>query len=735
MNIALRITRCLIIPILCAFLSVPGVAYAKEKPVSRVVMVCIDRMSVGDLAAAADLPHFRFFLEHGAVALLNTNTGGSRNSENAYATIGAGARALATGAGYTAFNANEVYNKAPAWEEFQWRTGLTAPEGSIVHLKISKLISDNDALPYPVQVGLIGDALNAEGLATCVLGNQDWEGEKRRQAVTIAMDSYGIVDYGDVGASTLRSNVEFPGGRCTDYNRLVNLFDRFYNHAAFTVIELGDWARLDEVAGEVLPEARETHRSRILAEMDRFLGELFRRLDLKQDMVILVSPTPPREGIKAGDFLTPVAFIGRGVLPGLAASPSTRRAGIILNTDLAPTVLTFLGCKPPENLAGSPVTFTLHKDGLDYLSSLNDQLVTRHNLRVPVIQTYMFFQIIIVLASVACIIGREFQLASRLRLRFLLLVTMSFPLACLLVSILPFRGAAVVVLETLALLFLVSGLAGMMRTGSPLFPLAFLSLATATIIIIDLMLGAPLQKHSMLGYDPLGGARFYGLGNEYMGVLVGAAIFGCGILLTLFWQQPERRHTFWVTGPIFALCLYSIAAPGVGANLGGAITAAFAFMVSLLGFAGVRFRPLVVVAVVASIPLVVGILAMTDLLRGAQQSHIGRAVSLILGGGGLPAALEIIQRKLAMNLKLIKYTIWSKVFMVSLGGLAILFYRPLGRMQSFRAKFPFLYTAFVAITVASIVALIFNDSGIVAAATTMVFGILPLLYLFLDPNI
>ncbi len=88
-----------------------------------------------------------------------------------------------------------------------------------------------------------------------------------------------------------------------------------------------------------------------------------------------------------------------------------------------------------------------------------------------------------------------------------------------------------------------------------------------------------------------------------------------------------------------------------------------------------------------------------------------------------------------MNFKLIRYTIWTKVFLVSLGGLVLLFYRPLGRMQSFKAKFPFLYTAFVGITVASIAALVFNDSGIVAAATTMVFGALPLLYLFLDPNI
>ncbi len=732
----MRKVHCLTVSLLLlvTLLAVPGMANGKEKPPGRVVMVCVDRMSVRDLVTA-ELPHFQFILEHGAVALLSTNTGGSRNSENAYATIGAGARALATGAGCMAFNADEAYNKVLAADEFRWRTGLTPTEGSIVHLKISKLIGNNAALPYPVQIGVIGDALNTKGFATCVLGNQDWEGQKRRQAATIAMDRYGIVDCGDVGASTLRSNVAFPGGRCTDYDRLLNLFDRFYNRAVFTVIELGDWARLDEVASEVLPETQQAYRSRILAEMDRFLGELLRRLNLQQDLLIVVSPTPPREGIKAGDLLTPVVFVGRGISPGFAVSPSTRRVGIILNTDLAPTILTFLNFKPPEGLMGRPVTFTVHEGGLDYLASLNDQLVTRHNLRVPIIQTYMFFQIVIVLASIACIVSREFRLASTFHLRFLLLVAMSFPLACLFVPMFPFCGATVMVLQTVVLLFVVSSLAGIMCRRSALLPLAFLSLATVATIIIDLMLGAPLQKQSILGYDPLGGARFYGLGNEYMGVLVGAAILGCGILLSLARRQPAARWILLVTGPIFALCLYSIAAPGVGANMGGAITAAMAFLVSLLGFVGVRFRSLTLVAVVTSIPVIVGMVAAIDSLGGAQQSHVGRAVSLILGEGGLPAALDIIHRKLAMNFKLIKYTIWTKVFLVSLGGLVLLFYRPLGRMQSFKAKFPFLYTAFVGITVASIAALVFNDSGIVAAATTMVFGALPLLYLFLDPNI
>lgn len=728
----MRLTLCVAGLLSIFFLLFPtGQACGRES--GHVVLVCIDRMSVEDLFAS-NLPTFKYIRTHGALGLMNTNTGGGRSSENAYLSIGTGARALATGAGFAAFNVEEMYNRALARDEFRWRTGVAAPPDGVVHLKVARLINYNANLPYPVQIGALGDALQGRGLTTCVLGNQDWEGERRRQAVMIAMDHFGRVTCGDVGIRTVRADTAYPGWRRTDYNKLFELFERFYEHTALTVIELGDWARLDEVAAEMLPGARSTYRSRILAEMDAFLGRLLDRVDLQRDLVLIISPTPPQDGIKKGDLLTPVALLGYGAKPGLAVSSSTRREGIILNVDIAPTILTFLGIKPPPAMSGGPVSVALHQDAAAYLFSLNDQLVIRHKLRVPVIQTYMVFQIAVVLFSLALIVGREFRLAERLRVRSLLLVTMGFPLACLLVPLLPFSGAMATVLVLLVWLVVIGGLAFLSRRETSIGPLALLCTVTALAVVFDLLLGAPLQKQSMLGYDPLGGARFYGLGNEYMGVLVGATILACGLFLTLV-RQPSRRFAVCLTAFIFAACLYCIAAPGVGANLGGAITAAMAFLVTLLGFFGIRFRWPLILALVGSIPLVIVILAAVDFLRGAEQSHIGRAAALILGGGGWPAAFEIVQRKLAMNLKLIKYTIWTKVFMVSLGGLALLFYRPLGRMQSFRMQYPYLYAAFVGIIVASITALVFNDSGIVAAATTMVFGALPLLYLFLDPGV
>ncbi|MDP3044749.1 MAG: hypothetical protein Q8N93_04970, partial [Bacillota bacterium] len=74
----------------------------------------------------------------------------------------------------------------------------------------------------------------------------------------------------------------------------------------------------------------------------------------------------------------------------------------------------------------------------------------------------------------------------------------------------------------------------------------------------------------------------------------------------------------------------------------------------------------------------------------------------------------------------------SRVFLATLGGFALLFFRPVGQMPEFKQQYPDLFRGFVGIILGAIVALIVNDSGVVAAATTMIFAGLPLMYIFLE---
>ena len=94
-----------------------------------------------------------------------------------------------------------------------------------------------------------------------------------------------------------------------------------------------------------------------------------------------------------------------------------------------------------------------------------------------------------------------------------------------------------------------------------------ISLLTLGALILDQWLGMNLIKESPLGYDVIAGARFYGMGNEYMGVLVGAS---CTAIAAIFQKFSSQKKPVMITALIMGtLTLFTIASPKLGANVGG----------------------------------------------------------------------------------------------------------------------------------------------------------------------
>jgi hypothetical protein len=727
----LRIPGLVLVAALLLYTALFG-AHPAAAAEGRVVMVVIDRMSLSDLGASEA---FGDLVPYAGLGLMNTNTGGLRNVENSHASIGAGSRIVATGVGFPAFEVNERVQRIPAGEEYARRTGVAAPDGSVVHLGIARVWELTRALPYPAEVGALGTALRANGLVTGVLGNADWDGMPRRPAALIAMDGWGLVDRGVIGDETLAADSRFPGGLRTDYERLFAAF-RDADGVDFLVIELGDLSRLDEARPMVLPEVLTELRASALKECAEFVERVRRELDSGRDLLLVVSPTPPAASIAAGDTLSPVLMFGPEGSGTLTAF-STRRPGIVNNTDLAPTVTRFLHVDAPVNMTGRPLTVIPGKPDLGGLQALNRQLVLTHNVRAPIIKTYMTIQVAVVIAALLTILFREIGIVRREYIRGALLVIMSFPLAALVLPLLPQPGPVWVGVQMVAVTLAVGAAAIRMSRHTAVGAFAFLGGLTALVILVDLFLDAPLQKFSLLSYDPLGGARYYGIGNEFMGVLIGAVILTAVCTLTLA-PRRFRGPVLGGSGALFLITLFAMANPGIGANMGGTITALVAFPVTILLLLNVRFTRRLILAGAGGVFVFLAGLTAFEFMRGAeQQSHIGRAARLVFGGDlerGFQEAYSIIERKVSMNLKLIRYTIWSRVYLASLGGLILLFYRPTGRMQTFRDQYPYVFKGLVGIAVASVVALIFNDSGVVASAMVMMFGAPPLLYLFLEED-
>jgi len=691
----------------------------------RVVMVTVDRLTLDDIEKMAVL---RGLLKKGGAGLLNTKTADGRSAGNVCVTVGCGAPMTAGDAPCYAFNSFEDYRGIRAGEEYRRRTGWIPPADSVVQLDIAQLKEISKNSPYTTIPGALGKTLSKKGLNTVVLGNSDYDGKIYRPAVAIAMNDKGIVRYGKIGGELLVSDPYFPGSTRTNYEKLLAAFDRYLYQGDFFVIDLGDLKRMEQAGGRVMPSILIEQRKKTLLRIDLFIGELLKRLDLKNDLIVIFAPSASA-GAARGEMLTPVIIAGNNIKTGYLTSGTTRRSGIITVTDLTPTVLNYFNIKKPFYMIGQQITTASGDNCLENLKSMNKRLVLIYNARPPLIKGYIIIQIILIVIALYLIffIRKGAEL-----LKPFLIFMMSVPLSFLLVPLLPWNSLFSLFTQLILISMLITGVAMAANCFWYLGPFIIISILTALLIVADLFLGAPLQKQSVFGYDAIAGARFYGLGNEYMGVLIGSSIMGATLLVSAF----PRYKRFLLCGAtaFFVICLYAIAAPHLGTNVGGTIAASTGFLVTLLLLRDVKLTRKIIFSVTTAVALIFLLLIAADFGRDpARQSHIGRNARLILSGG-LEELVKIIYRKLEVNIKLIKYTIWSRFFLASLGSLTLLFYRPVGIMRIVRSEYPYLFRGFAGAIVGSIIALIFNDSGIVAAATSMIFTASPLIYLVLHEN-
>lgn len=706
----------------------PPVAVAQTEQQGAVVVVIIDRININDLVDD-QLVGFERLMAEGAVGLVNSRSAGRINPQNNYVTIGAGTHALGVKATHEAFDVHTHLQEGLASEIYYQRTGKTAPESGVVQLGIAALIERNKALPRTVQVGGLGAALNQAGLKTAVFGNADLPGDFNRLAVAIAMNEKGVVDYGLVGNKVLLTDPAFPGGKRTDYQGLLQAVLQSLPEYQLLVVELGDTGRLHQQRHLLFDHIYQQNHRQALQRADAFLTELVDNLTV-DDLLIVLSPTPNQLMLAENKRLTPIIIWdqkGSDSERYLLTSGTTKHSGIVKNTDIAPTILAHLNISPSNFMSGRPMYLVgVSFDAAHYLQDKQDDLAITFAAR-PFLQTgYVFFQIFILSLALGLIFAHK---KGAKILQPAILVILAVPLACLLMPLLPQPSLTIAILQLILLPLLITAVVFGWGRGDFFKSFSLLAGATVIVLLIDIILGQPLQKEAIFSYDPMVGARFYGIGNEYMGVLIGATIMFMALMIH---NYPKQRQIFIaLSGLIFAVTVYCIAAPHLGTNVGGTIAASVAFLVTFFLFTGVKISFKIITMMILMVMAVVFSFIIFDLSRPLQyQSHIGQTARLILDGG-LVEIWHIIVRKLEMNLTILQHTVWSKVWLISIIILALLFYYPRGLMKTIQHKYPDIFKGFIGVVVGALVAFVFNDSGVVAAATTMIFVAPPLIYLVL----
>lgn len=688
----------------------------------KFVLLLIDGLNIDDIRQGS-LSSLDGFMRQAAWGLMNTAVAGPPNLESAYLTLGAGTRTRSPGnlPGLTSFEpmpgepgtAAEVYGR---------RSGNKVLQG-VVQPGIGVLEAANANLGYQVRLGALGQVLREAGLKTAAIGTADTS-TLERPVVNVLMDETGYVPYGYTGPDLLCPDPDAPFGAWTDSEALLKRIEEVWDKVQVFAVEWADLYRAEAYTPFLRPGQDDALRKRALARLDTFLQSFLTRFG-DRAAVLLIGPAPGNKDLQAGRRLTPVALWARGRKPGLLTSATTRRAGLIANIDIAPSVLAYFDLPQPATMLGRPIMNLSHGSPLDELGALERRAVVNFYQRPFVIRVYIVY-LIVVLALAVVAFWRPFCLSRWLNV--LLPAGATVPLTLLVLAALPPQSLPVtmgmIILFTALFVTSFSRLAG---SGSGTLVLS--AFCTVLLLTWDLLNGQHLVASSLLGYCYVSGARYYGLGNEYMGILLGAGLTLVAYLLdhnpTPVWSASLLLFFLLVAGSLL------MGANGLGSNAGGTLAWACALATALLGIKRSEIQLREVISAVLLAGVFLALLAWSDWQYAAEASHIGRALNLA-SRSGVRVLLDTIVRKLAMNLKLLRYSLWSRVLLMLCFVLTSLFLGPCRLRPQFMRERQFLTACLRGSLMGTLVALVANDSGVVSAATSLLFPVTFLILLALS---
>ena len=680
----------------------------------QAVVLLLDRVSWYELTHSR-MPNLQKLLGQGAVGLMNSRAPGDWFYRGVWVTLGAGRPAR---------GGPEVWPAVEVWQMARGKDlnsgGSASIEQGILHLGAAGLKWRNQVAATEAVPGLMGGVIRRSGRMTAVIGNSDTLDLHRRQAVALAMDESGLVDIGEVGERVL---VRAGEGWQTDLEQMIRYFQICLQNADFVVVDFGDTMRADFWSPPDRLFYLSAAKRRALDRADRLLGELLSLVDLGRTLVIVVAPTCPAYPISHWRTPGVIVMAGHGIAPGLLTSASTRRKGLISNADFAPTILNWLGLPVPSAMSGHPARVVADQDSVPVITGLDKKMTLTYDLRCPLGRTLVFFQSGVVVVLWVLFFWPSF--ASRLvrpLIRGFATVALGLPLLFLMLPLFspqtPFQYS----------LWAAAGVIGLGMVGwvvrSPFGVLATICLATSLTLLGDTLAGGHLIGSSILGHDPIIGGRFYGIGNECMGTLIVAAILA--ILGVMQMSPAGWRVPLWLVALWFGVVAIAIGAPFWGANLGGTITAAVGLSAACFLFRGRGITWRSMLTILAITLVAGGLVVALGIISPAGESHIGQAVRS-LQAKGPQVGLTIIDRKLDMNLRLIRFSNWNLLFAVVMASAIIFLTKPRGILERCFSAYPRVREGMIGIVVVAIVALLVNDTGIMASAAAIGMGISGLL--------
>ena len=357
-----------------------------------------------------------------------------------------------------------------------------------------------------------------------------------------------------------------------------------------TIIDLGSLPSASGPAGE-------SARAAAAQAADRQLGRIMAALPARSTLVVAAPGDGPEPHLRA------IVVSGPGYSGGLLAAASTRQPGLVLLTDLTPTVLGWFGTPVPSAVVGSPLR-AVHRGrpgGLAAaLRTLAGQDAAAQVYRRTVTPFYQLvgfgypalFALIALIAWAGTRIrwAREPRRRARIRAaaRAVAAWAAAVPAGTFLASLVPWwtLGHPALVLYALAAAWAAVvaavALAGPPWRKDPLGPAGVIAAVTLGVIGLGLMTGSRLMLETPFGLDVLEAGRFYGLGNNAVVIYAASGIFCAAWLGGALLRSGQRSKAVLAMAAVAAFTVIVAAWPGFGAKVGGTIAMLPGFLVLIL---------------------------------------------------------------------------------------------------------------------------------------------------------
>lgn len=646
-----------------------------------------------------------WFLDHGDEALwsgaysgaMNTKSAGLHSELGSMLTLSAGRRSAAI-PHTTPYEFEEEMEGQLAGDRYTQLTGNLVVDG-IVYPQIQELHKKNQDTHHKARFGMVGDRLLDAGNRTFVMGTSDTD-QFHRFAPFLTMTSKGMTE-GSLKESVMKDTTRAYGVKMNAEWMLDEIAKRSEVNSLI-VVEWGDLYRLFTLKNQMTDVVYEKQREQALRELEAFIVNVRK---VHPDMW-LISPFVHKEAYSDKKQLAPIYEWTSNGEGGALFSDTTRRTDVLSNVDVAPSLIERMGLLSTDYDQGFPLKRITNE--------INDpnQLIERveesfhvFKTRAWVLSVYVTSLAILLLGvSGWTWFGREKQ-TQKTFLEILLLSALSSPLWFLLLAKLESTSSAAgffVLLFCCSLLW--GGSVRLLRSWGILFT----ALVTVIALSVDLVTGSTLLSHSYLGYDPLIGARFYGIGNEYVGIYI---IFV--FVITVYLVNIRITWLRWATSIVLISGhLLFLGHSQLGANAGGFLSACLASFFWLMWAIPIKVSKKKVIFIL--IGSGVGALFLLYALQAASHSsHIGVAYERLLAGDA-SYIIDTIARKVEMNVKLFKHSNWTQLLVISYLLAGLILWRRLDRWAD-EGKQVFIKTG----VIGSVILLLINDSGVVAAATSM----------------